>query len=83
MAASASHVLQSGDFGELHFHGFFPGRPKRKVVDVLLQLLAAFDGRALPFPSLLFEVLSLAEIECSPQPTVQVLNDAEILLLNS
>ena len=82
VASRASNVFESGHLPKVDLLRFLSFLPETKVVNVLLQRLAVFDRRGLPFPSLLSEILTSGKEQRCSQSTIQILNNAEILLLD-
>jgi hypothetical protein len=83
VASCSSDVFEGRHLLEVDALRFLSLLPKAEIVDVLLESLAVLDWRRLSLPTFLAEIFTFGHIQCSSQPTVQVLNDAEILLLNS
>ena len=79
----AANVLQCGHFADLHLSFLLSLGPEVEVVDVLLECLAALSGRTLSFPSFFAQVVPFGQVEGSFEASIQVLDDAEILLLDS
>ena len=79
----ASDVFESGDLFEVDLGGFLSLLPEGEVVDVFFEGLALEDGWGLTFPSFLPQVISLGKIKGCSQTAVEILDDAEILFLNS
>jgi hypothetical protein len=82
VATCASDLFQGRHLFDVYFSWFFSLLPEFKVVDKLFQGLTLLSRWTLTFPSLLPQIISLHQIECSFQAIVQILNDAEILFLD-
>jgi len=79
----ASDILEGGNFLEIDTLRFLVLFPEAEVVDVLFKGLTVFDWRRLTFPSFFAEVLTFRQIQGCSQATIEILNDTEVLLLNS
>lgn len=83
LRASSSDVLESWDFTDLHFGWLLALSPEVEVVDVLLQGLAVLGRWALAFPAFLLQVFAFGQVKCSLEAVVEVLDNAEVLFLDS
>ena len=83
MGTCTSDVFEGGDLFEVDLGGFLSRLPEGEVVDVFFEGLALEDRWGLAFPSFLSQVVSFGKIKSSPQAGIEILDDAEILFLNS
>ena len=78
-----SDIFEGGDLFKVDLGWFLSGLPEGEVVDVFFEGLALEDGWGLTFPSFLPQIISFGKVKSSPQTGVEILDDAEILFLNS
>ena len=83
MGTCTSDVFEGGDLFEVDLGGFLSRLPEGEIVDVFFEGLALEDGWGLTFPSFLPQVVSFGKVKSSPQAGVEILDNAEILFLNS
>ena len=80
---SSSHdILKGWHLFNVDRLWFLLWTPQVEVVLVFFQGLHLLDWWALPFPSLLNQILTLGQVQKSSQTAVKVLDDAVILLLD-